>query len=248
MVACDAGRWSPSHTTTVRYRRWMARRLAPSIVITLALVPACGKDGGAGKDANTPKTNPTPVDTEPPERGFTEFRNGVCRVMPDCTPPEGTNINPCNPPPPVMVVDCPDTMLPTQPPGTEVKTDPDGTCWVQCDDAKCDAPGPLRVKCPLPGAPAPDYATALVVPAATSARYDTGVFHRDAGFVCKLVECEAGTKCAAPPGRTITNVPCPPELVPKLASGIVPVMSSKRFSCYYGHVAVQCPKRFHVWH
>ncbi|MGZ3421491.1 MAG: hypothetical protein ACXVEE_26680, partial [Polyangiales bacterium] len=65
---------------------------------------------------------------------------------------------------------------------------------------------------------------------------------------CDLVECEAGTKCANPPGRTMTDVPCPPELMPTVANGVVPIMSSKRYSCFYGHVVVACPKRFHVWH
>ena len=219
------------------------RALAPSLVVTLALVPACTR----GTDKTKTATNETGDDAE---KSWTEFRDGRCKVIPDCSPPPGANYNPCNPPPPEQIVECPPELLPTQPPDTTVTKNPnDGTCWVDCTDATCDYAAPLRVKCPAEGAPPPSYATALVVPAAKSARYDTGVFHRnDADMTCNLVECEAGTKCETPPGRTITNVPCPPELVPKVAAGIVPVMSSKKYLCYYGKFPVECPKHFHVWH
>jgi hypothetical protein len=216
------------------------RILAPSLVLTIALAPACTRGSKTKTGANE-----TGDDVE---KSWTEFRDGRCRVVPDCSPPPGENFNPCNPPPPEQIVDCPPALLPTQPPDTSVTKSPDGTCWVDCTDATCDAAGPLRVSCPAEGAPPPTYAKNVVVPAAKSARYDTGVFHRLDDMTCTLVECEAGTKCETPPGRTFTNVPCPPELVPKVATGVVPVMSSKSSMCFYGKFAVECPKRFHVWH
>ncbi len=204
-------------------------RFAPAIVVVIACSPR-----GVAR----------------PERsgGYTEFRDGACEVVPDCTPPPGAKYNPCNPPPPREVVACPAALLPTQPPDTEVTVAEDGTCWIECTAETCDAPGPLRVACPVDGTPPPTYETALVISAATSARYDTGVFHRAADFTCTLVECEDGTACTEPPGRTL-DVPCPPELAPTVAPGVVPVRSSSRFQCFYGHVAVACPDAdFHVWH
>ncbi len=223
------------------------RRLAPSLVITLALVPACAKSGAGGGGKGT-EVGGKGGETEPPERTWVEFRNGVCHVQPDCSPIPGSDINPCNPPPPVMKVDCPKEMLPTPPPELTITTQDDGTCWVDCDADKCDAPGPLRVRCLDQGEAATTYASGLVVPTATSARYDTGVFHRRADLHCDLAECEAGTKCASPPGRNLTDVPCPPELVPKVAKGVVPILSSTRYACFFGRAPVECPKRFHVWH
>ncbi|MGZ6095601.1 MAG: hypothetical protein ACXWUG_26405 [Polyangiales bacterium] len=225
----------------------MRRRLAPPLVV-IALAPSCARNTGTPPKGDDTGRSSSTASAEPPEKSWTEFRNGICTVIPDCSPPAGTNINPCNPPPPQMTVPCPPELLPTQPPGTKITTQPDGTCWVECDDKSCDAPGPLRVQCPSANAPAPEYATAISIPKATTARYDTGVFHRRDDLKCDLVECEAGTKCANPPGRTMTDVPCPPELMPTVANGVVPIMSSKRYSCFYGHVVVACPKRFHVWH
>ena len=216
------------------------RRLASSFVVTVALFPACGRS------ASKPPESQDATKPEPAERSWTEFRNGVCEVMPECTPPPGAQFNPCNPPPPRQMVDCPAEILPTQPPATKVTREADGTCWVACDAATCDAPGPLRVRCPVDGAAAPTYETAVVVPARTTARYDTGVFHRRADQKCDLVECEDGTKCEHPPGRTFTNVPCPKELVSKVAPGVVPVQNLQ--GCFYGTVAVECPARFHTWH
>lgn len=230
------------------------RALAPSIVVTLALAPACTR-GGDKTTATTTTTAPTaPTNSatiasgDEPEKTWIEFRNGKCTAIPDCSPPPGEHYNPCNPPPPPMVVPCSPELLPTQPPDTKVTKDPDGTCWIDCTAATCDTAGPLRVNCPAAGAPAPTYAANLVVPAATSARYDTGVFHRLADMTCDLVECEAGTKCASPPGKTDHDVLCPPELVPKVAAGVVPVMSPTNSLCYYGKFVVACPKHFHVWH
>jgi hypothetical protein len=227
------------------------RALAPSlVVVTVALGAACTRGGDKAKtptDETGTKTTTTDSGDDH-EKSWVEFRNGKCTVIPDCSPPPGENFNPCNPPPPQTIVPCTPELLPTQPPDTKLTKDPDGTCWVDCTDKTCDAEGPLRVNCPAANAPAPTYATNIVVPKATSARYDTGVFHRLDDLTCDLVECEAGTKCATPPGKTDKNVPCPPELVPKVASGVVPVLSSKRFSCFYGMYAVECPKKFHVWH
>lgn len=207
----------------------MRRAFAPALVLTIACAPR-----GAAR----------------PERegSFTEFRDGRCEIVPDCTPAPGSRVNPCNPPPPRQEVTCPEEMLPTQPPGTAVTANDDGTCWVECAADTCDAPGPLRVRCPSEGEAAPTYESALVIPAATTARHDTGVFHRAADLTCSLVECEDGTSCPEPPGRTYDDVPCPSELAPTLAAGIVPVRSSTRHACYFGTVVVTCPDRFHTWH
>jgi hypothetical protein len=204
------------------------RRFAPSFVVTIA---ACSPSNGGGKTEE-----PQP---EERERSWTEFRNGVCEVTPDCTPPKGAKYNPCNPPPPEQYIDCPPEILPTQPPDTALERQDDGTCWVACENDACDAPTPLRVRCPDEGAPAPTYEANLVIPPETSFRKDDYEIRRNVDYTCDMTQKD----------KTYTNVMCPPEIAPHTAPGVVPVMSSAKLgACYYGKYVVTCPKKFHTWH
>ncbi len=181
------------------------------------------------------------------ELSWIENRGGVCTQQVDCSPVEsgGVLLNPCNPPPPTPVVECPPDRLATQPPGTTIERRDDATCWVTCDATTCDAAGPLRVSCPADGAPPPSYATALIIPAQASFRADTAMLYRRDDLSCWMKECAEGTTCAAPPGRVFDNVPCPPDIIPRVADGVVAVATVQ--GCYYGTVAVACPARPHVW-
>ncbi len=226
------------------------RRFAPALVA----VAACGSSSPSTPPPEPPHNTPAdaavaraaPPDAAPTVArigGYTEFRDGRCEAVPDCTPPAGTNINPCNPPPPRQFVDCPDTLLPTPPPDLAVTKDHDGACWVTCDAAHCDADGPLRVKCLGAGALPPTYDTDLIVPKDTS-YHGTGsdgdyTETRNPDMTCDMVT--RGTK--------YTNVPCVDQLIPKVATGVVPVYSSTRSACYFGKYAVKCPSEpWHVWH
>ncbi len=232
-----------------RLRGRRARAFAPPFVVTIAAA-ACSSSAPSGSGGPRGHDASRGTDAQPPpprELSWIENRGGVCTQQVDCSPVEsgGVMINPCNPPPPTPVVECPPELLATQPPGTTVERQDDGTCWVTCDATTCDAPGPLRVRCPADGAPPPTYATALVVPPATKLRADTAMVYRNDDLTCYLQECAEGTKCAEPPGRRFDNVPCPPELVPRVADGVVAV--STTMGCFYGKVAVACPDKRKVW-
>jgi hypothetical protein len=204
------------------------RRFAPSFVVTIA---ACSS--GAGGQAK----KPPPEDRE---QTWTEFRDGQCEVIPDCSAPPGSNIMPCNPPPPRQYVECPPEILPTQPPDTTLTRNDDGTCMVQCEATTCDAPGPLRVRCPDEGAPAPTYEANLVIPAETELREKDYRVRRNPDTTCDLIYDD---------GRSHTNIMCPPTIALRAAAGVVPVISSARTSqCFYGKYVVTCPKKFHTWH
>jgi hypothetical protein len=206
------------------------RAFAPSLVVTLA---AC-----SGGHAPPPK-HETPPPTSP--HPYLESNYGRCEIMPDCTPPASDpGLNPCNPPPPTQVVDCPPDMIATPPPDLEVVHDDDGTCHVDCDAAHCDSEGQLRVQC---DAPAASYAANLIIPAQTTITVDgdDGPYTetRNADLRCDLTQH----------GQTYTNVMCPSELAPHVAPGVVPVMSTKRSGCYYGTVWVACPyEPYKLWH
>jgi hypothetical protein len=204
------------------------RAFAPSFVV----IAACSSA------AHTPKP-PPPGDSDGPDGPYNEFRDGVCKILPDCTPPPGENFNPCNPPPPEQVIACPPEMLPTQPPDTTITLQPDGTCWIACTAETCDAEGPLRVACPATGAAAPTYAANLIVPTKRVYSEKDYTFTRNDNGLCALDEH----------GEHTANMPCPDELAVHVAAGVVPVFSSKQSLCYYGKYPVECPKpTWHVWH
>lgn len=202
----------------------ITRRFAPPLVI----VAACSSHAKAPQP---------PPDQDGPRGPYTEFRDGTCRILPDCTPPPGEHFNPCNPPPPERPIDCPADMLPTQPPDTTIETQPDGTCWITCTADTCDAPGALRVACPT-GDP-PTYEHNLVIPTQRVYTEKDYTVTRDDNLVCNGDQH----------GTAYPNVPCPAEIAPHVADGVVPVYSTAHYLCYYGKYAVACPKpSWHVWH
>jgi hypothetical protein len=197
------------------------RSFVPAVVVIACSSNGAGKGGGG---------------TYVPEGPYTEFRDGVCQQP--CVNPPDAKVNSCNPPPPPVIVECTDELLPTQPPGTEVTRQEDGTCWVECTEETCDAPGSLRVRCPRDGEAPPTYEANLVIPAQTEVRGDDYVVMRKEDLTCTMDQN----------GTISENVRCPPEIAVRAADGVVPVISSERHLCFYGTVVVACPERFHVWH
>ncbi len=210
-------------------------RLAAPFVVTLA-VGACARNGGGNDPAPPPTaepprptatlaTNPPPPTAEPPP------------TAPTAAPPPTTSAS-ADPAAEGVIYDgfgscyhyvggekkyvpkCPESLLPEAPKDALVY-EYGGYCR--------SVPAGRPVRCPPGG-------VSLVLPTTTS---KNNVFLQLGTMKCKeghTMHCPKGASCNPPPP---TPVPCPAELLPKLAPGVKPTRREGA-NCFYGEVQVAC--------
>lgn len=199
----------------------MRGNLATPFVVTLAVAAGCTKSADPAPPpitrdpvASTPKPSPSPSPSPSPEpsSSVTYDGYGSCYRLVDGEKK--------------YVPKCPEALLP-DPPKDELVYENGGYCK--------RVPDGRPVKCP------PGGATVILPEPSQVPRGDGDDFLQFGSLRCFHgihVKCPPGVNCN-PPGPE--PIPCPPALMPKLASGVKP-SKTQGSRCWFGSVEVACPK------